>query len=80
MSATIEYKGYLARVEFDEEAVIFQGDAVNTRAVITFQARSADALQRELAASVEDYLAWCAERGTAPCYCPSRKRKVGGSP
>jgi uncharacterized protein (DUF433 family) len=61
-----KYKACLARVEFDEEAAIFHGDAVNTRAVISFQARSADPLQRELATSVEDYLAWCAEPRTAP--------------
>jgi predicted HicB family RNase H-like nuclease len=62
----MEYKGYLATVEYDDEAGIFHGEVVNTRAVITFQGISVDELHRELAASIEDYLAWCAERGKEP--------------
>ena len=32
----IEYKGYIGRVEFDDEAGIFHGEVINTRDVITF--------------------------------------------
>jgi predicted HicB family RNase H-like nuclease len=62
----MEYKGYLATVEYDDEAGIFHGEVVNTRTVITFQGVSVDELHREMAASIEDYLAWCAERGKEP--------------
>jgi predicted HicB family RNase H-like nuclease len=62
----MEYKGYLATVEYDDEAGIFHGEVVNTRAVITFQGVSVDELHREMVASIEDYLAWCAERGKEP--------------
>jgi len=62
----MDYKGYLATVEYDDEAGIFHGEVVNTRAVITFQGVSVDELHREMAASIEDYLAWCAERGKEP--------------
>jgi predicted HicB family RNase H-like nuclease len=62
----MKYKGYLARVEFDEEANIFHGEIINTRDVITFQGQSVEELKKALADSVEDYLAFCAERGEQP--------------
>jgi len=60
------YKGYEARPEFDESASIFYGEVLNTRDVITFQGNSVDELQKAFEDSVEDYLAYCAERGEAP--------------
>ncbi len=62
----MEYKGYEAKAEFDDEAGILHGEIINTRAVITFQATSTDQLRREMEASVDDYLEWCAERGKEP--------------
>jgi predicted HicB family RNase H-like nuclease len=62
----MEYKGYLARVEFDDEAHLFHGEVVNIRDVITFQGKSVDELHRALRESVEDYLAFCAERRKQP--------------
>jgi predicted HicB family RNase H-like nuclease len=62
----MEYKGYVAKVEFDNEAGIFHGQVLNIRDVITFQGRSVDELRQEFANSVEDYLEFCAERGEAP--------------
>ncbi len=62
----MEYKGYLATVEYDDEAEIFHGEVVNTRAVITFQGRSVSELRRELEQSIADYLDWCLERGKEP--------------
>ena len=60
------YKGYRALVEFDGDADLFHGEVANTRDVITFQGRTVDELHRALADSVEDYLAWCADRGKEP--------------
>lgn len=62
----MEYKGYVASVEYDDEANILHGEIVNTRAVITFQATTVDELRREIEASVEDYLEWCDQRGKDP--------------
>jgi predicted HicB family RNase H-like nuclease len=62
----MHYKGYEAVIEFDEEAEIFHGDVINLRDVITFQGASAQELKQALADSVEDYLAFCAERGEEP--------------
>jgi len=33
-------KGYMGKVEFDDEAAIFHGEVIDTRDVITFQGKS----------------------------------------
>ncbi len=62
----MSYKGYQARVAFDEEAEIFHGEVLNLRDVITFQGQSVAELKEAFADSVEDYLAFCKERGEEP--------------
>ena len=62
----MRYKGYLGEVEFDDDAGIFHGEVVNTRDVITFQGDSVRALKKAFRESVDDYLAFCAERGEEP--------------
>ena len=62
----MHYKGYEAVIEFDEEADIFHGEVINLRDVITFQGSSAMELKQAFANSIEDYLAFCAERGEEP--------------
>lgn len=62
----MEYKGYVARVEFDDDDAVFHGEIVNTRDVITFQGTSVTELKKALRESVDDYLAFCAERGEEP--------------
>jgi predicted HicB family RNase H-like nuclease len=61
----MEYKGYLGRVEFDDEAGVFHGEVINTRDVITFQGQSVAELKKALTESVDDYLAFCEERREA---------------
>ena len=62
----MQYKGYVGRVEYDDEAGIFHGEVVNTRDVITFQGRTVQELRKTFRDSVEDYLAFCKERGEDP--------------
>lgn len=62
----MEYKGYLAHVQFDDDANIFHGEVVNTQDVITFQGVSVGELRQAFEESVADYLAFCAERGEQP--------------
>ena len=62
----MQYKGYTGKVEFDEEAGIFFGEVINTRDVITFQGECVKDLRQAFEESVEDYLAFCAERGEEP--------------
>jgi predicted HicB family RNase H-like nuclease len=62
----MEYKGYIAQVEVDDEAGVLHGEVINTRDVITFEGTSIEELRQALADSVEDYLAFCVERGEEP--------------
>jgi predicted HicB family RNase H-like nuclease len=62
----MEYKGYVGRVEFDDEAEIFHGEVVTTRDVITFQGATVKELRKAFQESVDDYLAFCQERGEEP--------------
>ncbi len=62
----MEHKGYLGKVEFDDEAGIFHGEVVNTRDVITFQGDSVARLKKAFRESVDDYLEFCQQRGEAP--------------
>ncbi|HYN87276.1 MAG TPA: type II toxin-antitoxin system HicB family antitoxin [Ardenticatenaceae bacterium] len=62
----MQYKGYSGQVEFDDEAGIFHGEVVNIRDVITFQGKSVAELRQAFEESIEDYLAFCTERGEEP--------------
>jgi predicted HicB family RNase H-like nuclease len=62
----MEYKGYIGRVEFDDEAGVFHGEVINTRDVITFQGAAVKELRQAFHDSVEDYLAFCKQRGEHP--------------
>lgn len=64
--ATMEYKGYVGHIEFDDDAGLFHGEVINTRDVITFQGASVSELRKALRGSVNDYLAFCAGRGEDP--------------
>ena len=59
----MEYKGYIGKVEMDDEAGILYGEVINIRDVITFEGESVDEIQKAFHESVDDYLAFCAERG-----------------
>lgn len=63
---TMTYNGYQAAIEFDGEAELFHGEVTGLRDVITFQGKSVAELKKALKDSVEDYLAFCKERGEEP--------------
>ena len=64
----MEYKGYLASVEFDESADILHGRVVNSGAypIATFEAADTKTLRQEFKRSIDEYLAWCEEDGVRP--------------
>ena len=62
----MEYKGYVAEVEFDEKADIFHGEVINLRDVVTFEGETVGELRKAFQDSVDDYLEFCAERGEEP--------------
>lgn len=62
----MEYKGYIGKVEFDDEAGILHGEIINIRDVITFEGTSIDEIQKAFRESVDDYLDFCTQRGESP--------------
>jgi predicted HicB family RNase H-like nuclease len=66
MTDLLEYKGYVGQVTLDREAGLFHGEVLNTRDVITFQGTTVPKLEKALRDSIEDYLAFCSERGEKP--------------
>ena len=62
----MNYKGYIGKVEYDDENRVFTGGVVNVRTVITFQGSTVDEIETEFKASVDDYLEWCKEDGVEP--------------
>jgi len=62
----MEYKGYIGKIEIDDEAGILYGEVINVRDVITFEGTSVDEVQKAFQESVDDYLAFCAQRKESP--------------
>jgi predicted HicB family RNase H-like nuclease len=60
------YKGYRAAVSFDEDALVFHGEVLGLRDVVTFQATTAEGLRAAFHDSVDDYLQWCEKDGVEP--------------
>lgn len=62
----MEYKGYRAQIDFDEEAGLFHGEVISSRIGICFSGRSVDELTQAFHGAVDEYLSLCAGRGQAP--------------
>ena len=62
----MEYKGYIGKVEIDDEAGILHGEVINIRDVITFEGTCVDEIHKAFRESIDDYLEFCAQRGEAP--------------
>jgi predicted HicB family RNase H-like nuclease len=64
--ATIEYKGYIARIDVDEENDAFHGRVINISDVINFKGKSMAELKREFAKSIDTYFEFCKDEGDEP--------------
>jgi predicted HicB family RNase H-like nuclease len=62
----MEYKGYIGKVEIDEDAGVLYGEVINIRDVITFEGASVDEVTKAFHESVDDYLAFCSARDESP--------------
>ncbi|WP_420449544.1 type II toxin-antitoxin system HicB family antitoxin [Candidatus Palauibacter sp.] len=64
----MEYKGYLAAVEFDDSVNVLHGRVINSGPypIATFEATDTRQLRREFHRSIDEYLAWCEEDGVEP--------------
>ncbi len=55
----MNYKGYLAKIEFDTEDRIFAGRIIKIRDVVGFHSESAAELEEAFHEAVDNYLAAC---------------------
>ena len=64
----MEYKGYVAAVEFDDSANVLHGRVVNSGPypIANFECTDVGELRREFERSIDEYLAWCQEDNVAP--------------
>ena len=62
----MEYKGYIGKVEIDDEVGVLYGEVINVRDVITFEGTSVEEVQQAFHESVDDYLEFCAKRSESP--------------
>ena len=62
----IIHKGYIAKIEFDEDDKVLHGRILGIRDVITFEADSVEGAIAAFEESVDDYLAFCKERNKEP--------------
>ncbi len=60
------YKGYSARIEFDDEDRIFVGHLVGIRDIVGFHGSSVDELEAAFHEAVDDYLAHCEKLSLPP--------------
>ena len=63
---TMSYKGYSARIEYDERDNIFVGRILGIRGIISFHGETVAQLRREFEKFIRDYLAECKEEGVQP--------------
>ena len=66
MSNILIYKGYCAAVEIDSDSKLLCGSVVGMRDGVYFEAESASDIERAFHEAVDDYLAFCAEKGKQP--------------
>ena len=64
----MEYKGYIAEVEFDDLERVYCGYVINSGpySIVTFESDYEDQLYKEFCLSVDIYLESCLEDGVEP--------------
>jgi len=63
---TMSHEGYLATLDFDQDARVIHGRTINTRAILTFEGETIAELESAFADTIADYQDWCKERGVEP--------------
>lgn len=66
MNNAMTYKGYTARIEYDDNDKIFIGRLAGLRDIVTFHGESVAELETAFHESVDDYLAACEKLGQKP--------------
>ena len=62
----MKYKGYIARIEYDEEDRIFVGHLAGIKDIVGFHGTTVDDLESAFHESVDSYIAISEETGRSP--------------
>ena len=66
MSKYLQYKNYFGSAEFSEEDEVFHGKVIGIRSLISYEGDSVNTLTEDFRGSIDQYLAFCKERGIEP--------------
>ncbi len=66
MKNVMRYKGYLARISYDETDGVFVGDVLGLSEEISFHGASVDELRGDFEFAIDHYLSVCREAGINP--------------
>lgn len=66
MTNTMTYKGYSARIDYDDDDAVFTGRIAGIRDGVGFHADNVEALREAFHEAVEDYIETCAGIGKQP--------------
>ena len=74
------YKGYRARIEFDQRDNIFTGKVVGIADAITFHGETVNELRADFEAAIDHYISDCKATGRKPMKAASGKMMLRVSP
>lgn len=80
MKNVMTYKGYMARIEFDQRDNIFTGKIVGIVDCITFHGETVKELKTGFHAAIDHYIADCEATGRTPLKAASGKLMLRISP
>ncbi len=66
MKNVLEYKGYLAKIEYSVEDRVLFGKIEGIRDLVNFESESAAEIEKEFQNAVDDYLEFCSMVGKKP--------------
>jgi len=66
MSSMMTYKGFAARIEYDDGDSVFTGRIAGIRDVVGFHAETVEELREAFHEAVDDYIETCAKIGKEP--------------
>jgi predicted HicB family RNase H-like nuclease len=66
MNNTLEYKGYLGRVEFSPDDKVFFGKIFGINDIVTFEGESVKQLEKAFHEAVDDYVLTCKQLNKTP--------------
>ncbi len=63
---SMTYKGYFAKINFDDRDNIFWGKVIGIRDSITFEGETVEELRKDFHNGIDHYLSVCEQKGLTP--------------